>query len=199
MSQKSIITFFGSVLIIAVVAGFVGYKMQPGLSPVPSEISSVGEPQTSLTSVDSPDGKMIATLDETIQSSGNTILSVTVQDAEKSEEAVTILKSAYPAGTKLVLPKNAWSPNNRYLFLKEEGGTGSSFFVFNSNGEPFSETSEYIDVVSGFTSKNTGFELRDVTGWDSNTLLHIKAANKEGSRANFWFEIPSSSVIRLSH
>ena len=172
--------------------------MRPGASTVPAEISNFSEPQNTLTNIDSPDGKMVATIDETVQSSGNKIYSVTVQDADKSEKEVTIFKTAYPAGTKLVLPKNAWSPNDRYLFLTEETTSGSSFFVFNADGEPFSEKLKYIDVVPVFSSKNTGFELADVTGWDSNTLLHIKAVNKEGTRANFWFEVPSGAVIRLA-
>lgn len=97
------------------------------------------------------------------------------------------------------LPFNSWSPDDKYVFVSENTGGIKRFYVFKANGETFSNGEEYIDVIPKFESANTGLKLENVTGWDSENLLHISTLLENGEKGpGFWFEIPSKAIIRLS-
>lgn len=155
------------------------------------------EPKAALIEIHSPDGKSNLILQKVIQSTGNTIYSFYTSEIPAKEKTL-IYETAFPEGSSVNVSTNTWSPNyNKYVFLKQETGSTSAFLVFNANGENFGNGEKYIDVSAGFAAKDNGFSLKNVTGWDSETLLHLKAV-KDGETVNFWYEIPSGAVIRLA-
>lgn len=197
-SWKLILGF--GVVAVLVVGGLTLLKNTGGkkTANLPGNVEiAQAEPKVENEEVHAANGKNILSVQKQIHSTGNTIYSFYTSDNPATEQKL-IYQTALPAGTSMSIPLNSWSPNyNRYVFLKQTSSSGSAFLVFNSNGENFASGDKFIDVSKGFADKNNGFTLNEVTGWDSETLLHIKASNGEGS-ANFWFEIPSGAVIRLA-
>ncbi len=148
--------------------------------------------------VHSPDGKMKVVVDKKEQSGGSTLYTFNVSDISGTDSK-TIFSKTLPPGQEVSVPENSFSPNNRYLFLKEKDTSGATFLVFKANGEVFQDGQNYIDVVSLFDAKKTGYKLQDVTGWDSDNLLHVFTVKDNGEKGpSFWFEIPDGAVIQLA-
>ena len=196
-------------LIVAAVAGFAFLSLiQPSEpiitpSPAPTEPSDIvviqslpdsSMPETS--EVRSPDGKMKLIMKETT-SGDNTTYSFSISGTEEDSKK-TVFSRTVLMGASMEMSPNAWSPDNKYFFIIEKSGNSINYLVFRANGEYFSENEQYIDVVPLFAQKNTGYTLSDITGWDSETLLHVYST-KEGLKGpSFWFEIPSKAVIQLA-
>lgn len=199
-SARMVFAFFSVAIVVIFGAGYLNAIMQPAPSPVPAEVVQAQASTEKTTDVHSIYGDMNASINETTQGSGNTIYSITTQNIKEKGEVVKILDTAYPAGTKLTLPANTWSPGSNYIYLKEDTSSSSSFLVFRASGEPFSNGEDYLNASKIFEEKKgSEFTLKDITGWDSDSLLHVKAQDASGKSANFWLEIPSGAVIRLSH
>lgn len=191
----------GFIVLLALVVGglwFVKNKTsQANMSanlPGDVEIASA-EPVSTLDEVHSADGAHNLITDKTVQSSGNTIYSLYTADIPQTAKNL-IYETALPKGESLSVPINSWSPNNKFVFIKEQDSSSSSYMVFNASGDKFGDD-QFIDVGKVFDSKDNGFSLDDVSGWDSDTLLHIDASDEKG-HAHFWFEVPSEAVIRLA-
>lgn len=155
-------------------------------------------PKLETSNVHSPDGKMQLVMEKTIGESVDSYVLYTceVQCINK----IQILTISLPKSQSIVLPLNAWSPNNKYVFIKKMGGGADSYWVFMADGQTFASGNNFIDVVPAFDSKNTGNSLGEVTGWDSNTLLHVFSNLADGTRGpSYWFEVPSTAVIRLAN
>lgn len=154
---------------------------------------------TKKTSVEihSPDGKNKIIMNRKDNPDGTTAYSFTTSDIN-GDNSKEIFSKTLSTNQSMDIPYNSWSPNNKYVFLKEENSGFKNFYVFNADGTPFSNGA-YINVVPTFIAKDTGTVLADVTGWDSNTLLHVKSNENDGTRGpTFWFEIPSQAIIRLA-
>lgn len=147
--------------------------------------------------VHSPDGAMNLLM-EKIVTSNNSTYAFKVVNIETGATS-TLFTKQVPEGSVMQISQNAWSPDNKYLFIKEVGSGSMNFLVFKADGAVFSQGEQYIDVVAQFTARDTGYSISDITGWDSETLLHILTQTENGEKGpNFWFEIPSKAVIRLA-
>lgn len=97
------------------------------------------------------------------------------------------------------IPYNAWSPDDKYVFIKEDTNAGANYYVFLTSGKPFSDVSPYIEITSLFTQKFPGYKIEDVTGWADPNLLIINTRTETGGFGpSFWFAVSSRSFIQLA-
>lgn len=97
------------------------------------------------------------------------------------------------------IPYNTWSPENKYLFLKESTPSDDNYYVFNADGNLFSDGAQFINVSDLFNLKITDYTLTEITGWADPNLLIINTKTKQGEQGpSLWFDIPSRSFIQLS-
>lgn len=94
-----------------------------------------------------------------------------------------------------VIPFNAWSPNNRYVFIIKNG---TDAMVFNANGMPMNDKEEYIDLESVYKTRNYTNSIKEATGWADPNLIIFNTTDKNGQIASFWLEISSKAVIPLA-
>lgn len=145
--------------------------------------------------VHSPDGKMKVIM-EKMRENAQSTFTFTVSDIN-GDNPKTILKKTLAENQNMFVSPNTFSPDNKYLFLKEEDSQSLSFFVFKTSGEPFSDGSNYIEVVPLFEKKKTGFQLSDITGWDSDTLLHVFTTSDKGRGPSYWFDLSGRNFLML--
>lgn len=145
----------------------------------------------------SPNGKAVLTMKQQDSSQGKTysFFATTKEDASPS----AIFSKTVDYTNSIQVPFNTWSPDNKYLFLKENIGSASAYYVIQSSGALFDSDKPALDVDSLFLAKFTEYDIEEITGWASETLLIVNTKNKNGNTGpSFWFEIPSRAFIRLS-
>lgn len=195
------VVIFVVVLILAAILflTFILRRNTPVPSPVPdkpsdtvsiqSEVSEA--PITTTNEVHSPDGEMNLIMEKVTEGEVSKY-SFFVSGIPTNDRKLFFEKTLL-TGFVMQISPNAWSPDNKYLFLKQSGADSVSYFVFNASGEVFSDEEQYIDVAPLFATRNTGYILSDITGWDSETLLHVFT-----NGPSYWFEVPSKSIIQLA-
>ncbi len=203
-SVRFIILFF---LIVGLSGVFFGvqayYKgfsydptlIRPIIDPFPPPTPQLAMPVVKKSTVTSPDGIMESAMQTTQKETSVDYL--LTSRALSSEKSKTIFRTQ---GEKdeFSLPQNSWSPDNKYLFITQVQGASVSALVFKASGESFTNGDQYIDVLPLFTKRDSGYAISDITGWDSETLLHI--LTKKGSEIgpSFWFEVPSNAFYQLA-
>lgn len=195
-SFKKLFFLFIALLIIgAVLFGFYYVKATsvskttyvlpvPSATPTPEPVKDI--------QVNSPDGKMKIIMRKTIAQAGNVSYSFFVSDVDGGNEKLIFTKTLTLKST-MSISQNAWSPDDNYLFLRENDVAAFSVFVFKADGQNFSDGEVYINLTDLYIKDGISYSLKDVTGWDSNTLLHVLT-----SGPSFWFEVPSKSFIQLA-
>lgn len=139
----------------------------------------------------SPDGTETLTVNKTENESSKSYLF-------KATTGLNFDKNVSKEGT-ISIPLNTWSPDNKYLFLKEQNSGGDNYLLFSSSGKSFSEGELYLNVSTIFAEKNQEFKIKEITGWASPVLLVINTktdTNENGP--SFWFDITNRGLIRLS-
>ena len=154
-------------------------------SPTPVPVQEV----TYKSEVYSPDGTMKVVMNKTSKNQTLANYTFTVSEVSGTNEKI-IFSKTLGENQEIQIPENSWSPDNKYLFLKENDISYLSFMVFKANGESFADGSEFIDVVPLFEEKKFGYNLSDITGWDSNNLLHIFTVKENGTKGqSYWFDV----------
>lgn len=155
-------------------------------------------PPESTAEVHSADGKMKVVMKKISKIGSNlSTFTFTASDINAGNPKV-VFTTTLPDSQNMEIPANSFSPDNKYLFLKENDRGKLSFFVFKATGETFTDGKEYIDVVPLFESKKYEFLLSDITGWDSNNLLHIFTVKGNDTRGpSFWFDVEGKSFSIL--
>lgn len=156
-------------------------------------------PLSKLQTVYTPDGtKKIVASGTPVDSTTESYV-VTTSDPH-GDHRVVLYQTSEEVGTRLILPQNSWSPDNRYVFLIKNKQSVLTVLVFSADGKEFSESTPYINLSTDFEKRLPSLTLRDVTGWDDNQLLHVMTSDKTGQRSSsYWFDVPSRSFIQLSH
>lgn len=150
------------------------------------------------TEVHSPDGAWKVVLEKIVKSQVLAKYTIFVAEISGANEKI-IFSKTLDENKAIQIPENSWSPDNKYLLLKENDSGKLSFFVLKATGETFTDGKEYIDVVSLFDSKKYGYNLSDITGWDSDILLHIFTVSENGTRGpSFWFDVEGKYFSILS-
>lgn len=158
--------------------------------PTPqNEIPPVDASQ--LTSVDAPDGKLALSM-KTSKKSGETTYSFSVGGRE-------IYAKTVDSSISFSIPLNTFSPDDKYVFLKETGNTGSSFFVLTVAEDSSNQDEQTANITNLFVAKYPNLKIQDATGWGGVDLVVFNTLNSDGSRGpSFWFEMPSHAIIQLS-
>lgn len=200
MGRKIFLTF----LLIATIAIFginlyLGRSKQTSLNS-PKESSQVF-PQaktvippveaSEIKSMDSPDGKLTLLM-KTTKSDGLVAYSFSISGKE-------IFGKAVDPSVSFSIPYNTWSPDNKYVFLKETGPADTNFFVLSALKDSSLQNEQTANITGLFSSKYPDLKIQDVTGWGGVNLVIVNSIKSDGSRgSSFWFEAPSHSFIQLS-
>ena len=175
-----VIVLFGLILFLVMPQGNTVKKSNySSVQPVPS-------PTTANNEVHSSDGKMNLVMKKAKESNG--LNSYTFFISDKSIFTKRIANTG-----EMLIPQNSWSPDNKYFFLQENHSGSTDFFVLKVSGGPFLNKEQYISVLPLFEKQVTKYSLSDITGWDSQTLLHVKTNGPP-----FWFDVESQSFIQLA-
>lgn len=135
-------------------------------------------------SVDSPDGKLTLLMKKT-KVDGGINYSFSILGKE-------IFAKTVDTTVSFSIPPNSWSPDNKYVFLKETGTSGTSYFVLSASGDPSSQNDQTANITDLFAKKYPDLKIKDVTGWGGINLVIVN------SDSSFWFEMPTHSFIQLS-
>lgn len=148
-------------------------------------------PDTSTTSVLSPDGKMTLTMkvNRVNESSTWTFLA----------DGKEILSENLPNGSIYKIPFNTFSPDNKYIFLQKTVSDAMSYPVLSTSGKDISGDGMGLEIVSLFSAKFPEYKVTEVTGWGGMNLIVFNTEKTSGGEgSSFWFEVPSKAFIRLS-
>lgn len=167
--------------------------------PKTSETSSTPQPKTIIpvaeasgnTFVDSPDGKLTLLM-KTVKSKSEITYTFTVAGKE------IFVKTADPS-VSISIPYNAWSPDGKYIFLKETGTAEARFFVLSVSVSSSDQNDQTAAITELFIKKYPDLKIGDVTGWGGINLVIVNSVKNDGARGpSFWFEMPNHSLIQLS-
>ncbi len=172
----------------------VGIQSNPIISqnnlPIPTNNG------TESTEVVAPDGKLTLTMKLTKTQTPTYTLSVTDNVTGSQKE----IFSKPSSGNVLSIPFNTFSPDDKYVFLKEETGSTASYFVLSSSGTPFGEGVATLDISSPFVAKYTNYKITDVTGWGGTGLVVVNTDKTDGTVGpSFWYSVSGHSFIQLSN
>lgn len=156
-------------------------------------------PNTSrTTNVHASDGKVKVILESDKKTDGSTIYTIwtsTIADTDKKH----IFTKIEPNNAAIVLPQNAWSPDDTYFFVLENQNNTITALVFKASGEIFTNGQQHLDVTPLFVQRNSKLEITNITGWASPTLLYVLTkADSAQKGPTFWFDISSKSFLQLA-
>jgi hypothetical protein len=193
------------VLILAVLLGsaFGAYRLLRFGSksgPLPSLASavSVATPGPSSTvEVLAPDGKATLTLRQK-RAEGGFLWTASVRAGEGAEKE--IFAKALPSGSSISVPFNTFSPDDKFVFLKEDVPDGVKYIVLSASGASLPKGSQSFEIVGLFAEKYPDYKVTDVTGWGGQTLIVVNTDKAGGGTGpSFWFDVTSASFIRLTN
>ncbi len=116
-----------------------------------------------------------------------------------SGDSTTVFQKVTTTAEVYRIPYNSWSPENAYFFLTVESAGKINSHVFRATGEMFKGELPMLDVSEIFEAKIEGFNITEVTGWASPTLVVINTISTDNAnKVSFWLDVPSQSIIRLS-
>ena len=177
----------------------VVYRQNSSQSPKTSQISPTPMPETAIpiveasqnTSVDSPDGRVALSMKIAKNDSGVTYSFLT--------SGKIIFEKIVNPSISFSIPANTWSPDNKYVFLKEVGPAYVNFFVLLAAKDSSQQDDQTASIAELFAKKYPNLTIEDVTGWGGINLVIVNSNNTDGSRGpSFWFDAPSHSFIQLS-
>ncbi|MDO8620723.1 MAG: hypothetical protein Q7R31_00340 [Candidatus Levybacteria bacterium] len=173
-------------------AGQTSISQNQILRPYPSQVQPLA--------VHSGDGTAQLIMRKASQKDGSVLYSFFTANASGKIERTLFTKNI-PTSDAMVIPANTWSPDNKYVFLRENNSNSFSIFVFKASGETFSNKEQYLDLTSLFDQRNLPYAVADVTGWDSETLLHMHTTAKEkNSRGpSYWFDVTDRALLQLAN
>ncbi len=177
-----------------VVKNIEGQETQSSATPHVTQVQSI-PPNIETSSQISPDGTKLLSMQITLNANKTKTIEFTTTDEDNSNR-----KKIYTAFAKenetYTLPFNAWSPDNKYVFIFKNG---QEALVFMADGEPILEDKLYLDIPKIFAEKIKEYFYKETTGWASNNLLIVNTVKQDSSKGpSFWFEVPSKAIIQLS-
>jgi hypothetical protein len=202
--QSKLIIIF-CLLVSAVVVYFGLYpKLQISNtmpSPVPTPTSKPPVPVAKASqseSVVSSDGGMTLDTMKLTNDKGSTAYTFLVTSKAGGVQK-GIFSKTEPAGTTLSVPANTFSPDDKYIFLKESSSSATGYFVLTSSGLPITKDVQTLDFSGLFAAKYSNYVITEATGWAAPTLIVINTNKTDDSLGpSFWFNVTSKSFIPLS-
>lgn len=142
--------------------------------------------------VHSSDGEINLIMQAQKQNDGSTSYLFFTSDIAGRNKKL-IFEKTVGEDASMEMSQNSWSPENKYVFLRENEPSSFSIFVFKASGENFADGQQYLDVTSLFAQHKIKYLLNDVTGWDSPTLLHVIT-----SGPSYWFDVTTKTFLQLA-
>jgi hypothetical protein len=172
-------------LVISLVGVVMTLDSHKQKSDIPLEIPPVVEAQTQQQiRVISPDGKIALNLQ------GNSLSLTNSKDNTQKEFPI---KTASPS-SELSVPANTFSPDDKYIFLKQLGSGQVDYFALR-----LADTAKVLDISGPFAAKYPDFVITDVTGWGGIGLIVVNTDKVGGGIGpSFWYDVYTQSFIRLS-
>ena len=130
----------------------------------------------------SPDGTKTLTMNTSTSDN-----QVTYSFFTNSNPEISFTKTLTKA-SKFSIPFNTWSPDNKYVFIKETTPSTVNYYVLP--GE--------TNVSTKFKEKYPDHSLQEITGWAAPNLLIVNAS-KGNSNLSFWFDLSTKTFISLSN
>lgn len=172
-----------------------GFSFAETIFPIPTLVPI--KEASSKSEVHSPDGTMKIVMNKTTTPQTLANYTFTVSEISGTNGKI-IFSTTLGEDQVMQISDNSWSPDNKYLFLKENDNGKLSFFVFKKTGETFADGSKYLDVVTLFEDKKFESKLSDITGWDSDILLHVFTLKDNGTKGpSFWFDVEGKNFYTL--
>lgn len=165
--------------------------------PIKDKNSSLKNPQELLaqpqkTEIHSSDGTMTLKMSKKLEKNQSLTYSFfTAPLSGKDTKEQLLFTRTLGSGSEMSILPNSWSPDRKYVFLKEKDKNGNlNFLVLKASGEFFSNNEQYLDVGILFIEKKTRYNLYDATGWASPTFLNIMTVNDASKKGpSYWFDI----------
>lgn len=183
---------------LALVGGLIFLRPNPVEAPI-QEIS-VTTPSPSpapMLTASSADGEIELKMNQTRINDSITWTLRTITDEDTVRR---IFWKTLPADTELSIPFNSVSPDNKYLFLKQEGPDKTRYFVMTTSGEPIALETQTLEFAEKFEAEQPDYKITEVTGWGGINLIVFNTDTTEGATGpSFWYEVPTRSFIRLSN
>lgn len=155
--------------------GLVYFLLRPSPRQLPTKpLVKTSSP----TIVDSPDGKAKLTMKKI---ASNNLVNYTF-NTDKSIFTKTLASS-----NTLSIPFNTWSPDNKYVFLKENLGKEINYYVLSAAGK------ELTNISSLFRQKYPDYKLVEITGWAAPSLLILNTLGP-----SLWFDVTNQAFTLLS-
>lgn len=179
-------------LLISAFSVFVVFRPQKQEKASSPHVPPVAFAQPSkATEITSPDGKMVLTMKEE-KGKENMTYTFTLKDEVKNTQN-QVYTNIVPTGVTMSIPLNTFSPDNKYVFIKESG-LSDNYFVMPISGLPIINFSEMFAV------KHPEYKITEATGWGGINLIVFNTEKKEGGAGpSFWFDVPSKSFIQLTN
>lgn len=99
----------------------------------------------------------------------------------------------------MTLPKNSFSPDNKYLFLQENKPGSTNILVFKVTGEPFISGEQYLNVGSLFSKTGKGkdgYSLKTATGWVSPIFIQLYTVGPNSNIGpSYWFSVETKAFL----
>lgn len=182
---------------VAAIFAVSSRKTTAPIIPAFASVVSTPSPNPSASNtILAPDGKMSLIIGEEKTAGGVT---KTISAERQNGTPVQIYSKTEPSGSSLSVPYNTFSPDDRYIFLKETTPTQTLYYALSTDGKPLAKDSQAVEITSLFYAKYTDFKITDMTGWGGMNLIVFNTNNNDGSVGpSFWFELPGQAFIRLS-
>lgn len=146
----------------------------------------------------SPDGKWTLTMKEEKGEGGISHRFITTSTADGTQRE--IFSKTVAETDVLSIPANTFSPDDKYVFLKETDTAGTSYFVLAVSGAPIAQDAQALDFSSLFVAKHENYKITDATGWGGMNLIVFNTDKTTGGQGpSFWFDVPSHAIIQLSN
>ncbi|MBI2430848.1 MAG: hypothetical protein HYV39_02435 [Candidatus Levybacteria bacterium] len=165
-------------------------KTETVITPVANRVAKIDT-----ASQISPDGVKLLTMKKTHNTDGTFSYVFTTSDGSGTNEKQIYTKKVTEPES-MAVPFNAWSPDDKYVFIQKNGNNA---LVFKATGEEIAGGELYFDVEEAFVQKGIKNRIDKVTGWASPTLVIVNTVTPEDEKGpSYWFEVPSKAIIPLA-
>lgn len=176
-----------------------GQSKQPSDIPVLLAAQPTPTPKSSSitdSSVTSSDGTITLTMKIASGDNGGKIYNFLISDTNGQR---SIFTKNTDSTESFSLPPNAFSPDNKYIFLKDSIGSQNNYLVMTVSGSQIAQNLQTIEISGLFANKEPNFKITDVTGWAAPTLIVVNSV-KDGTSSveSFWFDLSNQSFIPLA-
>lgn len=196
---KLALLLFSAVAGTTLVLYFVANKTKTNLPSTNLPISAFtpSDPLTGTAEQVSPDGTKTLIMERQKKDNAETYNFSIINHADNTKKQ--ILSKTVGKGETISIPHNAWSPDYKYLFLKQTSGSKDNYFVLSAEGTPVAKSEQTVSISDLFAEKLPDYKVTDMTGWAGPTLVVINTDKSDGAQGpSFWFDLSNLSFIQLS-